>query len=322
MITEKNMDAMLKKRKRVENILQKVENNIDIILKRFVPLVFAMTFVAGIINWQTGLIIFCAFCGLFAITACLFFIFRFYTKHIPGVLSEAILEYTIKPQLEKSFTDVEYEYRKGVNAEDLKNSKIFQDGLHFDIKGRITGKNNGCPFEILGVKIAKPIDSLSFLTDENGKAHSMFDGTWIILNAKKNIGKNRVVVRNIRSTVDIEHGAIRGGMHRIELESAVFNRNFIVLSDSDTSDAQYLLPPDAMDKLVTFNSRHDDIELSLCYHKNQLHIALNGLKCGALFGEELFFGLWWERFANVLDEALDTVANHNRPDGYVEENCN
>ncbi len=170
----------------------------------------------------------------------------------------------IEGKLMEVIDELEYNPNLGLSNEYIKNTGVVSMGNRFYSNDFISGKYNGVFFHQSDVLIQQ--------VTSNGKTTTtttLFKGRWYTIDLDTEV-KNRTVVRE--ATFKLHVGWFTD-MEKIELESILFNKKFLTLTNNG-QEAFYVLSPKRMEKLLQLETKYDGT-IAFGFMDNKIHIAIN-----------------------------------------------
>lgn len=184
---------------------------------------------------------------------------------------ERFVENTFK-QVFDNFT---YEPNQGLSKERFRETNILEYDDIYSSNDYMQGTYHNTSFEIADVEIKEEHTS----TDSDGHRNTyyltVFLGKWFIFNFNKNFKNNLQIVEKDFKTFNEKNWG-NEKLHKLELESVSFNKDFKVYCHDD-HEAFYILTPNFMNNIENLCKKTKGY-IVLGFMNNQLHIGLNTLK--------------------------------------------
>ena len=302
MIRKDKLLSWIEHRKKIENKFSREEEKHEKLIRVSCAIFLIFMLIVGPFV-HSNLLLFLFLIGLIIIILLMItpIVLRHYYKRIPKKIAEASMEYIVKPNLEKIyFSNITCGYNRPLNKNEIRKISTIQIGAKYKIEGYIDALYKENPVKLYKLKILRATDFLMI----SGKLEPVFDGVCASCKTKKDIGDNRILVKDIRAITDVEKILENNNMIPAELESDAFNQKFRTFSSKDNSDVQYLLTPDVMAKLLDFTKKYPSLSVSIHYNQQEIYIMINGLSCRALFGETFSYDVYPDReqTALILDD--------------------
>lgn len=175
----------------------------------------------------------------------------------------------VRPCIENSFDDVEFNCDKGISKETIEATKMMRTGDVFESDDYIKAKYKNVTFECSDVTIKV---KNRFRSENESYYTTLFAGQWYIFDFNKSFKSDIEVCE--KSFSGNSTGSIfdKDKLKKVELEDVSFHNKFDVYAKNEL-DAFYVLTPPMIEKIKKLNA---DIpgEFLLCFCGNKLHIGL------------------------------------------------
>lgn len=185
---------------------------------------------------------------------------------------KAYKSYFIYQQLNKIFTDLQYNHEQGLDKNLLKESGIIYTGDIYKSNDLVKAKYKNVKFLQADVEI---IDE-DRKKDEDGKTEieydTVFKGRYLIFDFPKKFDFKMAISFHGYGGFYINPKTGRG-LNMIKTESPEFNKRFLVYAE-DGFEAFYILDPIFLDKLEKLGAKYDN-NLALYFSDSKLYIGLN-----------------------------------------------
>ncbi|MEE3343028.1 MAG: DUF3137 domain-containing protein [Bacilli bacterium] len=183
------------------------------------------------------------------------------------IFNKYFKEIFVLTSLKKVFSDITYEYDKGLEESVIGNSELIGLGDRYSSNDYIKAKYKDINFEQADIHIEEEVE----VEDRDGKKRTewrtLFLGRWMIFDFNKKFKYNiHVYQGNFNIWWDKKY-------KKVTLEDEDFNKNFTVVAENE-HDAFYILTPHFMEKIkeVVKNLNGD---VSFGFVDNKLHVAIN-----------------------------------------------
>lgn len=165
--------------------------------------------------------------------------------------------------LQKVFTDITYDFERGIEKKVISDTKMIHMGNHYRANDYVKGKYKDIGFEMSDVEIEE---------DQGKDTVTLFSGQWFIFDFNKSF-KADIQVRDIGfSSASVSWGQFQ----EVTLEDVQFHRMFWVYAKNQL-DAFYVLTPQVMERMKKLKDMIDG-NLLFCFIDNRLHIAVENNK--------------------------------------------
>ena len=195
-----------------------------------------------------------------------FFVWNELTVKSRKLYHESFKEVFVINQLNKIFSNLEYNFDKGLDEAKIKETRLNNIGKDFSSNDYIKGTYNGIKFEQADVII-------SDISHDSNTLETIFKGRLMIFDFNKNFKTSFIVYSKGFKTGKLWNDK---RLKRIHLESEEFNNKFVVFAENE-HDVFYVLTPHFMKKI-------EDIFQKIVYDvyfefiDNKLYIAVNNYK--------------------------------------------
>lgn len=213
-----------------------------------------------------------------------------FKRSVVGPLADTMLKLAELPNETKGYEKYcHYNPEAYISKKWIDTSELFDTRID-DIKGEdlFHGKYGLTEFEFSELKMTKEDSS----TDSDGTTTTttitVFDGVLFVADFKKHFSGLTVIEKKLIKS-DRGIGKLAGKLFnragstanrraniQIELESAAFNRNFIVQT-TDEIEARYILSSSMMEQILSFVTNHPN-PLTISFHNSYMFIAVSSTK--------------------------------------------
>ena len=179
-------------------------------------------------------------------------------------------EIFVLSSLKKVFSDITYEYDKGLAEHVIGKTELMGLGDRYTSNDYVKGKYKDINFEQADIHIEEKRE----VEDSDGNKRTewvtLFLGRWMIFDFNK----------NFKSNIHIYKGRFKlwwqNKYKKVTLEDEDFNRNFSVFAENE-HDAFYILTPHFMEKIKNIVNNLN-CNISFGFVDNKLHVAINNNK--------------------------------------------
>lgn len=192
--------------------------------------------------------------------------------------SNAYKEYFVETNLKKLFTDLKYEPNTEMPFNVIAETKMMNMGSEYSSNDFISGKYKNIGFSQADICIEQRYQTV----DSDGNSRTVyvtiFKGRWMIFNFNKQFKANvQVVQKGFKNNTVKLRGLFtkkddKSGYEKVEMESAKFNKKFVVYAQNE-HEAFYILTPSLMEKIEKLDDDNSG-KIMLCFINNKLHIGL------------------------------------------------
>lgn len=200
------------------------------------------------------------------------------TNKLRGQYREAFKRSYVRRALDAVFTDVDYDYERGISRDTIAATRMMYMGDRFRSEDYVSGKYHGIAFEQSDVHIEEEHTS----TDSNGHTTThyvtIFRGRWMIFDFNKQFRANLQIVQKGFPNAKRKRffGKKETLFKKVEMEASDFNKQFQVFAQNE-HDAFYILTPSFMERIQAL-AAHNKGKLMFCLVGNRLHIAIHDRK--------------------------------------------
>ena len=241
-------------------------------------------------------IIFAVFFVIFSLVIALI-VATIATKNQAKAYQKAYKAYFVEQNLQKTFTDLQYDHEKGLAKDYLKSTGMINTGDSYSSNDLTVAKYKNVKFTQADAHIQTQH------TDSDGNTYyiTIFRGRFMIFEFPKKFTFKLELIGKRFSAARIpgKDKEIHRKMTKKSTESTEFNKAFRIFGQDDY-ESFYILDPALMVKIMTI-SEHYKNNLLFGFYDNQLLIALND-------GKDSFEP---PRFTKPIDEKAELAKIHN-----------
>ena len=178
--------------------------------------------------------------------------------------------YFVARTLNEIFTDVEYNHNLGMPKEVLESTDMIRTGDIYTSNDYFSAKCHDVALRQADITIQEEH------TDSDGDTSyvTIFKGRWAVFDFPKTFDfRLQVVQKWFSANKKARKSSITGRKpQKISTESTTFNKKFKIYAD-DGFEAYYLLDPAFIDHIEQLSDSQKG-KIMLCFHDNQLHVAI------------------------------------------------
>lgn len=204
-------------------------------------------------------------------------------------------ELIIKKPLAENFDNLNYDWLKGFSVKTVENFQICKMGIGFYSEDLVQASYLGIPFEMSEIEI-------TYNSSGSDDHEEHFHGRMLVFDLpNKNLNSVQVFSKKFKYKADLTDVI---DVSTIEMESVEFNQKFLVRA-LNPQDAFYLLTPQLMERIMSYNQKFKNIALHAC--GNKIVFALEDFSDDSFDADSPFKKIYYQEEIAKINKEIDDI---------------